>query len=119
MDKLNRDVGRHEWQSLIVIGAMLIIGAVLYLIDPKQRLEAWLQKSPAKTEARSTDRYDVVLPGWAIGIVSLLSVIAFSIVAATFTTIIPPQPLRPSRSTKPVQSMLPCTIRKKFVNAIF
>jgi hypothetical protein len=77
LDKLHRDIMPFEWYSLGILGVFFALGLILRLADPLLKLEAWLEKPPASI---STNRVDVVIPGFALALIALAGLMVLSVV---------------------------------------
>ncbi len=65
--------------ALVGLALLLLTGLTLRWVDPQGRLDAWLTRPAAEDKPRS--RWDVVVPGPVLGVVALIGLVAFSIVA--------------------------------------
>ena len=75
LEKLKRDIAFFEWYSFYGLACVLAMGLVLRVCDRWFVIEDWLEKESVE----KVDGYDLAVPGWAIGCVSLIGLIAFSI----------------------------------------
>ena len=75
--KLADDLRVEELFALYGLSGIALIGLVIVLVDRSGSLERWLS-SKAETEQGGTDRFDIIVPGWVLGAVSLLGLIAMS-----------------------------------------
>ena len=75
--RLERDIASWQWRPLQLLGLLVGAGVVLNLADRRGRLEAWLQQ--AKMEA-GPGRFDVVIPGPILGLLSLCGLLILSVV---------------------------------------
>jgi uncharacterized protein len=62
---------------VLVLGGLIAAGIVLRVVDPTQRLEAWLQR---REHFASAARYDLVMPAPLVGAAVLAGIVALSIV---------------------------------------
>lgn len=76
--KLAEKFGPLERPAVYALGGLLFAGGLLRL-DRRGRVEAWLTATPAPTTKRG---WDVAVPGPVLGAVSLLGLVAFSVVGA-------------------------------------
>jgi len=60
-----------------ILGALMLLGAVLQVVDPQHRLEKWLEVAEV---SRAASRYDVHIPAPVVGGLLLIGVVAMSIV---------------------------------------
>jgi uncharacterized protein len=70
-----------ERPAVYALVATIILGAALRRIDRDGRLERWLTASPQATTA-GRPKWDVQVPGFVLGLLSLLGLVAFSVVGA-------------------------------------
>lgn len=75
--KLEEKLGPLERPAVYALGGLVLLGTLLRL-DRRGRFEGWLVKAP---EA-AAGRWDVAVPGPVLGAVSILGLIAFSVVGA-------------------------------------
>ncbi|MFM7037139.1 MAG: permease [Planctomycetaceae bacterium] len=74
--RLERDVSPWEWRPLFVIGGLACLGLGLRLADRRERFEAWLRQSRTVS---TPGRFDIVIPGPVLGLLSLAGLIGLSI----------------------------------------
>jgi uncharacterized membrane protein YraQ (UPF0718 family) len=65
---------RHEWLGLGTLALLALAGLCLNRFDATGRIEAWLEQSPEEKL-----KYDLVLPPAALGAISLVGLVAFSV----------------------------------------
>ena len=75
--KLQRDISPFELRPLWMFGLLIFFGVVLKTVDRASKLEQWLESAPPKQLA---GRGDMIVPGPVLGLLSLLGLIAFSVV---------------------------------------
>lgn len=71
---LREKTSPEELISLAGLALLGVAGLILRVCDPKQRLEAWLERPPSGER-----RLDMVLPAPVLGVVALLAMIALSV----------------------------------------
>lgn len=77
IDKLQRDIQPYERYAGLMLGALVLIGAVLNAVDRTGKTERWLERAP---EQRTAGKLDIVIPGPVLGGIALLGLVAASIV---------------------------------------
>jgi uncharacterized protein len=80
--KLAEKFGPLEQPAAYCFAGMLLLGGVLRFTEKKWNLEAWLTKQPAAMATSKRGKWDVVLPGWLLGVVALLGLVIFSVLGA-------------------------------------
>jgi len=75
--KLQRDINLFEWRNLWLFGGLVGFGVVLRLADRSAKLERWLE---SEVPASAPRRGDIIVPGPVLGFLSLVGLVAFSIV---------------------------------------
>ncbi len=78
LQKLKDDIRPEEIFSLYALAGIAVIGLVVRGVERSFALEQWLTKSDASTETEST-RWDLVLPNWVLGGVSIAGLVAASV----------------------------------------
>ncbi len=76
LEKLDRDINPYEWQSVKLLGLLILSGIVLRIADRRGRLEAWIEAEPVTA---GTTRLDIVVPPHILGLISLLGLVILSI----------------------------------------
>ncbi|MCA9117945.1 MAG: hypothetical protein KDA79_22895 [Planctomycetaceae bacterium] len=74
--KLVDDSPVHEQYALAALTVFVLAGAILAAVDPRRRLEAWLE-TPGE---QAISRYDRVVPAPVVGGVALIGLVAASVV---------------------------------------
>ena len=77
--KLKEDLQPYERVSLTVIGFLVVTGIALRVLERRWRIEDWLEHSPPP-ELRTRSRFDVALPGPALGGFALAVLVFLSVV---------------------------------------
>ncbi len=75
LEKLKRDIAPFEWYSFYGLALITGFGLVLVFLDRWIVIEDWLEKGTINKNVG----YDFIVPGWTVGAVSLLGLIAFSV----------------------------------------
>ena len=75
-------VVRGLWVPVLMIGLafLLLVGLLVRKLDRRGRLEAWLTKAPPVSE-RPASVWNRDVPGPVLGVIALLGLIVFSVVA--------------------------------------
>lgn len=76
MAKLDRDIHVYEWWSLKLLGGLLLCGVVVRVLDRNGGIESWIAQTPVEDGSR----LDKVIPGWVLGVLSLVGLVIFSVV---------------------------------------
>jgi len=74
--KLGRDIHAYEWWSLQLLGGMMVCGLLVRVADRNGALERWITQTPTQEGAK----LDTVIPGWVLGVLSLIGLVIFSVV---------------------------------------
>lgn len=77
--KIRENLQPFEMVGLIVLGSLSAVGFGLRAIDPRGRIESWLEKPPQPSEL-GPEWLNMTLSPTVLGVVSLIGLIALSIV---------------------------------------
>lgn len=73
--ELAKKTAPHEKVSLLMFAVAMTLAVTLRIVDPQQRLEAWLRNT-APTE---TAKFDRTIPGPVLGVISLTGLVIVSV----------------------------------------
>ena len=79
-DKLSEKVGILETMSLGGLALLMLVGVVIQRFDPRRRIEAFLVKQPPPSD-RPVSIWNRDVPGPVLGLLALLGLVVFSLVA--------------------------------------
>lgn len=79
-DKLLEKIEVLEPVALGGLALLLLVGLIVRRFDPHQRVEAWLAKQPPTTD-RPVSVWNRDVPGPVLGLVALIGLVVFSVVA--------------------------------------
>jgi uncharacterized protein len=80
--KLAEKFGPLEQPAVYCFSVMLILGFALKLLERRWSLEAWLTKQPKPSASAKRSKWDMVLPGWLLGVIALIGLVVFSVLGA-------------------------------------
>lgn len=79
--KLAEKFGPVEQPAVYGFVALLVLGLIVRRADRGEHLERWLTAAPVAAE-RPRAKWDVIIPGPALGMIGLIGLVAFSVVGA-------------------------------------
>lgn len=74
--KLQRDTQPFEFYAGMLMGCVALIGVLLNILDRQRQIEAWLE---SQTKIVERSRFDIVIPGSALGGLALVGLVVVSI----------------------------------------
>jgi hypothetical protein len=77
--RLRQNRGAHELAGIAALGALLAAGIALRALDPRGKIDAWLER-PAPPSADRAGGLDFVLPNSVVGGFIVLGIVVFSVV---------------------------------------
>ena len=81
--KLAEKFGPLEQPTVYCFAGMLLAGLALKFIDRQGSVEKWLTRQPnTATTAVPQRKWDIILPGWLLGVVALVGLVVFSVLGA-------------------------------------
>lgn len=78
--RLRMETQRHELVGAALLGGLILLGLGLRWLDRRWIIEEWLNRQPPHTEEQQKLMMDFVIPGPVLAGVSLLAIIAASVV---------------------------------------
>jgi uncharacterized protein len=76
--KLRLDAQFHEVVGLALVGAWILLGLFLRVLDRWWVIEDWLTRAPA--HSKPAGRFDLIVPEWVLGLVAVAAILAGSVV---------------------------------------
>lgn len=85
---LGDEVLPHEIKALAALLVIGLAGLALRRLDNRWNIEQWLERQPDPADSPARSRFDITIPGPALGFIALLGLVGFS--AAACYTYYPP-----------------------------